>query len=226
MTPQRYNRLRQVLARRQPDLTVLTDGVHKSQNVAAILRTCDAVGVYRAHAVSDQGEMRRHHMIAAGVNRWMRIVVHPGTEQAVQSLHGEGWRLIAADHGNDSVDYRDVDYTARVAIVMGNELHGVSPYAMAHADYRISIPMRGMADSLNVSVAAALILFEAARQREAAGLYSQSRLNDIETRETLFEWAYPHIAQRCRALNRPYPALSADGNLQSNPLAESTTSQR
>ncbi len=226
MTPARYHKLRQVLARRQPDLTVLAEGVHKSHNVAAILRTCDAVGVYRAHAVSPDGRMRRHHLITAGVDRWMRLVLHPDTGSAFRSLRADGWQLITAHHGADSVDYREVDYTAKVAIVMGTESYGVSRHALTHADQQVAIPMRGMVESLNVSVATALILFEAARQREAAGCYEQSRLSDEQARDTLFEWAYPYIARKCRALDRPYPSLSADGSIESNPLTDIRTGQR
>ena len=81
--------------------------------------------------------------------------------------------------------------------------------------------MRGLAASLNVSVAAALFLYEAARQREAAGLYAQCRLSTAQFSETLFEWSHPDIAARCRRRGLPYPALTADGDLATNPFATS-----
>jgi tRNA (guanosine-2'-O-)-methyltransferase len=101
---------------------------------------------------------------------------------------------------------------------MGSELEGPTRYAIEHADAAISIPMYGLVESLNVSVAAAVILFEAARQREAAGLYTRPAPDAESFRTTLFEWAYPRIARRCRTLGRPYPPLSDDGRMLNNPF--------
>jgi len=218
MTPQRFRKLRQVLDRRQPDLTVLADGVHKPHNVSAILRTCDAVGIHRLHAVSPGGEIRRHHMMAGGSKRWVEITIHHSTAEGLASLRNEGWQLIAAHAHEHARDYRDVDYTARVAIMLGAELYGPSDEVLKDADLSIQIPMQGMVESLNVSVAAAVILFEAERQRLAAGLYDKSRLDPEEYVRTLFEWAYPEIARRCRKAGQPYPPLSDEGELLENPF--------
>jgi tRNA (guanosine-2'-O-)-methyltransferase len=223
MTPERFAKLKQILTRRQPDLTVLTDDVHKSHNISAILRSCDAVGVYRMHAVSGSGAMRQHHMISGGSRRWVDISLHPSMEQAIAALRGDGWRLLAAHATANAVDFRVADYTDKTAIVLGAELDGLSPTALAAADQTIAIPMRGMVASLNVSVAAALILYEAERQRTARGLYEKSRLEPLEFARTLFEWAYPKIAERCRAHGLAYPALAEDGTLTSNPLSDLTT---
>ncbi len=219
MTPERINKLRRILARRQPDLTLLAEHVYKTHNFSAILRSCDAVGMFAAHAVAPHGTVRRYHMIAGGVNRWINVTLHDDTSHAYQALRAQGWRLIAAHRGPQAIDYRDADYTGRVAIVVGMERDGLSGYAINDADLLVSVPMRGMAESLNVSVAAALVLFEAARQREAAGLYERSRLTAEESAGTLFEWAYPHVARRCRRLGRPYPELREDGSMEVNPLA-------
>ena len=218
MTPERFEKLKAVLNRRQPDLTVLADDVHKSHNIAAVLRTCDAVGIYRVHAVSPRGEMRRHHMVSGGSKRWVDMVIHAEVGQAVKALRKEGWQLIAAHPGEDSQDYRDVDYTNKLAVLLGAELGGLTPYLVEVADKTVAIPMEGMVASLNVSVAAALILYEAQRQRRAAGLYQSSRLEEDEYKTTLFEWAYPEIAERCRKRGISYPELKEDGSLVENPL--------
>jgi tRNA (guanosine-2'-O-)-methyltransferase len=219
MTPERFDKLRRTLLRRQPDLTVLADSVNKPHNVSAILRTADAVGVHTVHAISASGAMRRHHMIAGGTKRWVNVALHPSIEVAIERLHADGWRLVAAHGSPRARDFRDVDYTAKVAVLLGAELVGLSPAALERADVHVAIPMRGLGQSLNVSVAAAVILFEAERQRTAAGLYAQSRLPHDEYERTLFEWCYPEVAARCRELGRPYPALTADGMLTENPLA-------
>lgn len=226
MTPERFRKLRDVLRRRQPDLTVLADGVHKPHNVSAILRTCDAVGIHSAHAVSPSGALKRHHMMSGGTRRFVELTVHRSTAAGIDHLRAHGWRIVVAHASRDAIDFRDLDFTAQVAVVLGAELHGPSDAALAHADATIAIPMQGMVESLNVSVAAAVVLFEAARQREAAGMYDASRL-DAETFErTLFEWAYPDIARRCRELGRAYAALDEDGTLLENPLAAQPDAQR
>ena len=218
VTPERFDKLKAVLLRRQPDLTVLADDVHKSHNIAAVFRTCDAVGVYRVHAVSPGGEMRRHHMVSGGSRRWVDLVIHPDVDQAVGTLREEGWRLIAAHPGESARDYRAVDYTGKIAVLLGAELEGLTPRLVEAADDTVAIPMEGMVASLNVSVAAALILYEAQRQRREAGLYDACRVPREEFETTLFEWAYPEIAERCRNRGIAYPSLKEDGSLAENPL--------
>lgn len=219
MTPQRFSKLKAALRACQPDLTVLADGVHKPHNVSAILRSCDAVGIHRMHAVSADSELRSHHVMAGGSKRWVDVRVHDSIEAGVDTLRGDGWQLLVANAGPDACDFRDVDYTQRLAIILGAELSGPSRHALEHADLAIQIPMQGLVESLNVSVAAAVILFEAQRQRAAAGLYAESRLDPEEFARTLFEWAYPDIARRCRRQRLTYPALSEDGTLLENPFS-------
>lgn len=219
MTPARFAKLKAALDRRQPDLTVLLDDVNKSHNVSAIIRTADAVGVLHVHAVSTGGALRHHHMVAGGAKHWVSLTLHRSSDAAVATLREEGWRLVVADGGEGARDFRAVDYTAKVAVVVGAELIGVSPAARAAAAERVAIPMEGLGTSLNVSVATGAILLEAQRQRRAAGLYERSRLAPEARERALFEWCYPEIARRCRELGRHYPALTAEGLLAANPLA-------
>ena len=218
MTPERFAKLRRALERRQPDLTVLADGVNKPHNVSAILRTADAVGIHRIHAISTSGAMRRHHMIAGGVKNWVGLTLHASIEQALAALRADGWRLVAAQPSTVARDYRSIDYTAKVAVIVGAELLGPSPAALAAADEHVAIPMLGLGESVNVSVATAVILLEAQRQRAAAGFYARPRLAAEDLERTLFEWCYPDVAERCRELGRPYPPLGPDGAMLANPL--------
>lgn len=217
MTPQRFALLNAVLDRRQPDLTVLLDDVHKAHNLAAIVRTCDAVGVLEAHAVSPGGEVRQHHHRAGGSGKWVEIAVHPGIDQACDALEAEGFAIVAAHFSDRAVDYRTVDYTRPTAVLLGAEKRGVAPRAAARAHAHVTIPMHGQVASLNVSVAAAVILFEAERQRAAAGLYARPRLAQDRRQRLLFEWAYPRLAEWCRRRGRPYPALDEQGALAGDP---------
>jgi tRNA (guanosine-2'-O-)-methyltransferase len=223
MTPEQFAKLQRALDRRQPDLTVFMDAVNKAQNLTAIIRTADAVGIQQLHASSINDTVRLQHMIAGGAKHWVAVTPHRSTRAGLAALHADGWRLVAAHGGAGTRDYRDVDYTAKVALIVGGEAVGLSDAARAAADDHIAIPMQGLGTSLNVSVVAGIILAEAQRQRLAAGLYEKSRLTAEERSRTLFEWSYPEMAERCRQLGRPYPALTADGKLASNPLIDIST---
>ena len=223
MTPERFDKLQRALDRRQPDLTLFLDAVNKAQNLTTIIRTADAVGIQRLHATSAGEAARLQHMIAGGAKHWVAVTLHRSTRAALTQLRDEGWRLVAAHAGTGTRDYRDVDYTAKVALIVGAEAVGLSDTARAEADDHIAIPMHGLGTSLNVSVAVGVILAEAERQRLAAGFYEHSRLTPEERTRTLFEWSYPDIAERCRAHGKPYPSLTADGALASNPLIDVST---
>jgi tRNA (guanosine-2'-O-)-methyltransferase len=213
MRPERFRQLRRVLARRQPDLTVLMDRVNKSHNFSAILRTCDAVGVLEAHVVAPQKAVEIHHATSAGTKKWVAVRRHEAVGAAIGHLKDRGFRVLAAHLAPDAVDYREVDYTKPTAITLGAELQGVSDEALELADQHVTIPMLGMVRSLNVSVASALLLFEAGRQRSAAGMYDRSRMPRDEFEARLFEWAYPEVARLRREHGRPYPTLGPEGEI-------------
>ena len=213
MRPERFQRLRAVLERRQPDLTILMDRVNKSHNFSAILRNCDAVGVLRAHVVPPEKGLALHHGTSAGTMKWVQVHRHKSVEDAARSLKKEGFSLIAAHPSKHSVDLREVDYSGPTAILVGAELHGVSEEGLDTADLCVKIPMTGMVKSLNVSVATSLLLFEAFRQRQAAGMYEGSRLDRNEFEKHLFEWSWPSLAAARRRDGKPYPKLSHDGEI-------------
>lgn len=213
MRPERFRRLREVLERRQPDLTVLMDHVHKVHNFAAILRSCDAVGVLDAHVVLPGKPLRLHHAVSAGTRKWIGLHRHDDVAAAGAALHDAGFRIVAAHPSPDALDYRDVDYASPTAFLMGAELDGVSEAGLRVADAHVTIPMAGMVRSLNVSVAAAILLFEAQRQRDAAGMYDRPRLEGPAFEARLFEWCHPSRARALREEGRPYPPLGPDGEI-------------
>ena len=213
MTPKRFRRLRAVLDRRQPDLTVLLDNVHKPHNFSAILRSLDAVGACEAHAVWTDSKLRPRRLASGGSGKWVTIRTHDDRDAAIAHLRDCDFRLVVAHLSATARDYRNIDYTQPTALVLGAELTGVSDEVLEAADHHVVIPMSGMVQSLNVSVAAAVILFEAQRQREAAGQYATSRLDAAVYASTLFEWAHPEIAAYCVRHDRAYPALDEDGEI-------------
>lgn len=213
MLPERLARIRSVLDRRQPDLTVLLENVHKPHNFSAIVRTCDAVGVLDAHAVVPARNRIRASQTAKGSGRWVRVHSYPTLEEALRPLRQAGIRVIGAHLGEGAVPFREIDFTRPTAVLFGQEKFGVSPEAVAACDGFLTIPMVGMVESLNVSVAAAVVLYEAERQRQASGYYDAPRLDEASYRRTLFEWLYPEIAAYCQRRGVSYPRLSDEGEL-------------
>lgn len=208
MTPQRRARVEAVLARRQPDLTVLMERVHKPHNFSAVLRTADAVGILEAHAVVPSGGLPDLSGTSKGAEKWVQVHTHRDTASAVKALQARGFRCYAAHFSERAVDFRAVDYTQPSAIILGTEYHGVSPEAVALADGEIIIPMMGMTQSLNVSVANSVVLYEAQRQREAAGMYLERQIDEATYQRLLFEWIYPRQAKLLKRQGLPYPTVA------------------
>lgn len=213
MRARRFRRLKSVLDRRQPDLTVLMEKVHKPRNFSAILRNCDAVGVLEAHAVPPDDGLALDEDVSASAAKWLEVRRHGSIERASDALGSEGFRLVAAHPSEEAVGYRDVDFTRPTAIVVGTELYGLTREALRRVDVVTSIPMAGMVRSLNVSVATAILLFEAFRQRDEAGFYDEPRLDEERYRRLLFEWAYPRTARILRHRGEPYPPLGDSGEI-------------
>lgn len=204
-----------MLATRQPDLTVCLEQVHKPHNVSAIIRTADAVGVHQVHAVWPTTRMRTLVSSAAGSNSWVSVKTHPTIGDAVGHLKTQGMQILATNLSARAVDFREVDYTRPTCVLLGQEKTGITEEALALADQDIVIPMIGMVQSLNVSVASALILYEAQRQRQNAGLYRRdnSMLDEEEQQRLLFEGGYPVLANVAKRKGLPRPQIDEQGQV-------------
>lgn len=219
MTPERYQKILQTLRRRQPDLTLLTEQIHKPRNIAALVRTSDAVGIQEVNMVWPWDEHRPYSGTAMGSDRWVDIRRHTSMEEGMAALKSKGYALYAAHVGDQVVDYREVDFCRPCALVLGNEKKGLSPLALESVDVCLKIPMEGMVESYNVSVAAAIILSEAHHQRKKAGFYAQQRLDPETFRDTFFRWAHPKIARFCDERGLEYPPVREDDGELVNPSA-------
>lgn len=204
-----------MLATRQPDLTVCLEQVHKPHNVSAIIRTADAVGVHQVHAVWPTTRMRTLVSSAAGSNSWVSVKTHPTIGDAVGHLKAQGMQILATNLSARAVDFREVDYTRPTCVLLGQEKTGITEEALALADQDIVIPMIGMVQSLNVSVASALILYEAQRQRQNAGLYRRDNcmLDEEEQQRLLFEGGYPVLANVAKRKGLPRPQIDEQGQV-------------
>lgn len=215
MTPERYARIQEMLTSRQPDLTVCMEQVHKPHNISAVIRTADAVGVHEVHAVWPTSRMRTLVSSAAGSNSWVQVKTHRTIADAVSHLKTQGMQILATNLSAKAVDFREVDYTRPTCILLGQEKTGITQEALALADQDIIIPMIGMVQSLNVSVASALILYEAQRQRQNAGMYQREvgMLDDDEQQRLLFEGGYPVLARVATRKKLPRPQIDNQGQI-------------
>jgi rRNA methylases len=213
MTPERFQRINDVLNKRQPDLTVVTDEVHKVRNISAIVRTCDAVGIDQIHCVTPKAGFQTYSGTSASADKWVGVNAHTRVAEPLALLKQQGFQVVAAHLDSKAVDYRLPDYTKPTALLLGAEIDGVSEIAQGFVDHTVVVPMMGMVESFNVSVAGAIILMEAQRQRQAAGLYDNRRIDDETFRLRFFRWAHPVITRFCDDFDFPYPAVREDGEI-------------
>ncbi|HBY38992.1 MAG: tRNA (guanosine(18)-2'-O)-methyltransferase TrmH [Pseudomonadota bacterium] len=212
MTPERYQRIREMLAKRQTDLTVCLENVHKPHNVSAVVRTCDAIGIHKVHAVWEN-QYRVRSGTAMGSQQWVNVDTHENVTDAIGALKAQNMQVLVTHLSDKAVDFRDIDYTKPTAILFGQEKYGVTDEAIAMCDQDIVIPMVGMVQSLNVSVAAALVLYEAQRQRQIAGMYDVQHLSEEECQRMLFEGGYPVLTKVCKRKGIPYPPIDEQGQI-------------
>ena len=216
MTPERFAKAVQVLNYRQPDLTVVTDQVHKGQNLSAIIRTCDAVGIMALHSVYDAATFKAHTGTTMGTHKWVETKIFRDIDTPLKRLKDDNYQIVAADISESTKDYRDIDYSVPTALLLGAEKYGISDAAYPYIDQCITVPMMGMVESFNVSVACAIILAEARRQREVAGLYTQRRITDDCFAKTILEWTQPLVAKYCQKHGITYPELDDKGDIIDN----------
>lgn len=189
ITPRRLARMRGTLERRQPDLAIVIENVHDPYNVSAILRSCDAVGVPTAHLVYGHQELPElSNGVAASAQRWMDLQQHETIADCYATLRSHGMAIIATSLREPARELYEIDLTCPVALVFGNESRGVTDEAIAGADASVYIPMMGMVESLNASVACSVALYEALRQRRTAGRYISPSWSADEIDSRLRAW--------------------------------------
>jgi len=177
LLPERRERIDRAVAERTRTLTVVMEAFCDPQNVNAVLRTCDAFGVQEVHVV--EGPMKpyeRNKKISQNADKWLDVVRWKTTAECLDALRARGFAVYATHLGEGSRALGDLSFAGKVALVFGNERRGVSDEALARADARYAIPMRGFVQSLNVSVAAAVSLARAVEQRE----HERGRHGDLE----------------------------------------------
>jgi len=186
----RAEKLRRALSLRQPDLTVVLENIHDPHNVSAILRSCDAVGVLRVELLYNVEKFPRiGRKSSSSANKWLECRRHTSVTECYATLRNEGFRVYATRLGGSAASLYELELSRPAALVFGNEHRGVSAEAAELADGNFTIPMVGMIQSLNVSVAAAVSLYEAHRQRIAAGTYRKTALAVEELARLYDDWS-------------------------------------
>lgn len=190
MTPERKEKLTQVLSKRQPDLAVVLENVFDPHNISAVMRTCDAVGVQDIYILNTR--IPRHKKWGARSSSsaagWLTIHNYEDAAACFASLRERYSTILTTHLSSDAVSLHQLDLTQSVALVFGNEHNGVSDEIRKLADGNFIIPQVGIIRSLNISVACAVTLYEAFRQKEQAGHYNQQRLSGERYKELMDEW--------------------------------------
>ena len=189
VTPQRRARIERVLAWRQKDLTLVLANIHDPHNVSAIYRSCDAFGVAEVHLYyTDTPFPLLGRKTSASARKCVESIRHKTPDGLLRSLRRGGLQILATSCSATARPLADWDFTKPTAVIMGNEHRGVDKELAVHVDGELYIPMYGMIRSFNVSVAAAVILAEASRQRVFAGMYARPSYTKKEYAEKLSMW--------------------------------------
>ncbi|MBM4168719.1 MAG: RNA methyltransferase [Ignavibacteria bacterium] len=189
LSKRRQTRIERTLRYRQRDLTVVIENVHDPHNVSAILRSCDAVGIAEVQLVYTTEQFPKiGKKSSASAGKWVERRKFSSIADCFKTLREEGFAIYATHLGESSSSLYDLDLTKKVAIVVGNEHRGVSEEAATGADANFQIPMFGMIQSLNVSVASAVTLFEALRQRIASGKHECPTYSTQELAQLFAQW--------------------------------------
>jgi tRNA (guanosine-2'-O-)-methyltransferase len=191
MTPERRNRLTSVLEKRQPDLTIVLENVFDPHNISAVMRTCDAVGIQEIYILNNK--IPRHKKWGArsssSAAKWLTIHQFTDAKECFTALRKKYTKIFTTHLSSDAVRLYDIDMTVPIALVFGNEHSGVSDDIRALADGNFIIPQVGIIRSLNISVACAVTLYEAFRQKEKAGHYSRDTMAHEMKKGLLEEWS-------------------------------------
>ena len=189
ITEKRKQRIDQVLAKRQKDLTMVMDNIWDPHNVSAVLRSCDAFGVSGVHLYyTDSQWPDLGKKSSASAKKWIPRTRHLDAGAMVDQLRGQGMQILRTGFSETARPVMDFDFTKPTAIILSNEHRGTSPELAELVQDEIYIPMQGMVQSFNVSVAAAIILYQAFVQREQAGMYSTPSFSEEELEALKSEW--------------------------------------
>jgi tRNA (guanosine-2'-O-)-methyltransferase len=192
MTPERELKMRQAARLTQPDLTVILENSFDPLNISAVMRSCDAVGIREIFVVYTKPYLDKRGLVlgkrtSAGTFKWIDVYVFDNLEECFRRVKERYQRTLATLPGDKSQSLFELDLSLPTALLFGNEDDGISQEALSYCDGAFYIPQAGFAESLNISNACAVTLYEAYRQRSEAGFYSHQPKLSIEQQNQLVE---------------------------------------
>jgi tRNA (guanosine-2'-O-)-methyltransferase len=192
MTPERSKRLNDVLNKRQPGLTVVLENVQDPHNISAVMRTCDGVGIQDIYILNTLIPKHKKwgDKSSSSAAKWLTIHQFTDTLECFAALRKNFDRIYTTHLSSDAQGLFDLDLTQKVALVFGNEHGGVSEETIALSDGNFIIPQVGIIKSLNISVACAVTLYEAFRQKNIAGHYTVNQLNENSISQLKTNWGF------------------------------------
>ena len=189
-TNNRIKKIKRVISARQHSLKIIIENIHDPHNVSAIFRTCDAAGIPKVSLIYNLEPFPKiGKKSSASAFKWIETTKFKSVKDCYQTIKDDGFKIYASSLSDDAENIYKLDLTKKVAIVFGNEHRGLSDDAIEFADKKFLIPMYGMVQSLNVSVSAAVVIYEALRQRKAKGMYDKSELSKKLLGELINEWS-------------------------------------
>ncbi len=191
VTEPRRARLEEVLSNRTRHITVVLEDLYQTQNISAVMRTCDCYGIQDAYIVENRNTFEVHKDISMGADKWLTLHQYPHAEhnmkQCIDDLHAKGYTVVATLPDEKKTTIQDLPIDRKTAFLFGTELTGLSDEAVRHADCNALIPMYGFTESFNISNSAAIILSNfSERLRRTEGL--EWHLSEEERAEVYFDW--------------------------------------
>jgi tRNA (guanosine-2'-O-)-methyltransferase len=190
MTEHRFNRLASVINHRQPDLTIVLENVFDPHNISAVMRTCDAVGIQNIYILNNRIPPHKKwgNKSSSTAAKWLTIHQFTDIEECFTEIRKKYQKVYASHLGENSMNVYKMNFTESVALIFGNETFGVSDEIRKYADGDFIIPQMGIIKSLNISVACAVTLYEAFRQKNQQGHYDKSRLPEADLIKLKDQW--------------------------------------
>lgn len=186
LTEKRIERFKTVLANRTKHFTVATEDVYQLHNTSAVMRSCDVFGIQELHVIEEQNVKRIDREIAMGAQKWVDLVRHNSTKEAIATIKSEGYQIVATTpHENDNT-LVDFDFTKKSCFFFGRETEGLTDVVLNEADCFLKIPMVGFTESLNISVSAAIILHDVTQKLRSSHI--EWPLTEAEQLEKRFDW--------------------------------------
>ena len=201
MTPGREERLKNVIARRQTNFTIILENVHDKHNVGAVLRSCDSVGIAEIFVLYTDPRLSREYIelgdtSSSGARRWVKVNYYTDIKACFEHVRKSYDQIFSTHLSEDAVSLYELDLTGSIALLFGNESTGLSKEALSYSDGNFIIPQMGLIQSLNISVAAAVSMYEGFRQRNLKGMYVNAPISTQAQIDLFKTWSENEIYKK------------------------------